>query len=99
MPSRFLKNLSSLGPSNIVSGPLSRLFVSMLYFAAGCICVLNLADGPPVVIKQTEKLALLPSVNRQVFCVGARLKMDKHKAQNNYSVVSLLVGSMTTKDS
>ena len=30
--------------------------------------------------RQTNKLALLPLVKRQVFCVGDRLKMDKHKA-------------------
>ena len=27
-----------------------------------------------------DTLALLPLVKRQVFCVGDRLKMDKHKA-------------------
>ena len=31
-------------------------------------------------IRQTDTLALLPLVKRQVFCVGDRLKMDKHQA-------------------
>ena len=45
-----------------------------------------------------DKLALLPPVKRQVFCVRDRLKMDKHKAwNNNYVVAPKLVGSMTTK--
>ena len=34
---------------------------------------------------QTDKLALLPSVKRQVFCVGDSFKMDKPKASNNCS--------------
>ena len=46
----------------------------------------------------THKLAVLPSVKRQVICVGDRMKMDKHKAWNNNSVVApQSVGSMTTK--
>ena len=28
----------------------------------------------------TDKLALLPSVKRQVFCEGDMLELDKHKA-------------------
>ena len=45
-----------------------------------------------------DKLALLPSVKRQTFCVGDGFKMDKHKAWNNKSVVAhKSVGSMTTK--
>ena len=45
-----------------------------------------------------DKLALLPSVKRQVFCVRDRLKMDKQKAwNNNYVVAPKLIGSMTTK--
>ena len=43
-----------------------------------------------------DKLALFPLVKRQVFCVRVRLKMNKHKACNNNSVVApKLVGSMT----
>ena len=30
--------------------------------------------------RDPDTLALLPLVKRQVFCVGDRLKMDKHKA-------------------
>ena len=36
----------------------------------------------------SDKLALLPSVKRQVFGVRDRLKMNKHKPWNNNSVVS-----------
>ena len=38
--------------------------------------------------QQTDKLVLLSSVKMQVFCVGDRLKMNKHKAWNNNSVDS-----------
>ena len=30
-----------------------------------------------------DRLALLPKVKMQVFCVGDRFEMDKHKASNN----------------
>ena len=30
--------------------------------------------------KHPDMLGLLPLVKRQVFCIGDRLKMDKHKA-------------------
>ena len=42
-------------------------------------------------------LALLPSVKREVFCVGDRLKMLKHKAWATTIIAPKLVGSMTTK--
>ena len=42
-------------------------------------------------------LALLPSVKRQVFCVGDRLKMVKHQAWATTIVTPKSVGSMTTK--
>ena len=42
-------------------------------------------------------IALLPSVKRQVFCVGDRLKMVKHKAWATTIVAPKLVESMTTK--
>ena len=48
-------------------------------------------------IRQTDKLALLPLVKRQVFCVGDRLKMDKHKAWATTIVAPKSVGSSTTK--
>ena len=47
--------------------------------------------------RHTHTLALLPSVKRQVFCVGNRLKMVKHKACAITIVVPKSVGSMTTK--
>ena len=48
--------------------------------------------------RTTDKLALLTSVKRQVHCVGNRLKMDKHKAPKNNSVVApKSVGSLSTK--
>ena len=34
------------------------------------------------------KLALLPLVKRQVYCVGDRLKMDKQKVWNNNFVLA-----------
>ena len=37
---------------------------------------------------QTDKLALLPSVKRQVFGVWDMLKTDKHKVWNNNSIVT-----------
>ena len=40
---------------------------------------------------------IIPSVKRQVFCVGDRLKMDKHKAWASTIVAPKLVGSSTTK--
>ena len=47
----------------------------------------------------TDKLALLLSVKRQVFCMGDRWEMDKHKDWNNNSVVApKSIGSMATKD-
>ena len=47
--------------------------------------------------RTTDKLALLPSVKRQVHCVGNRLKMDKHKApKNNSAVAPKSVGSLST---
>ena len=45
----------------------------------------------------TDTLALLPLVKRQVFCVGDRLKMDKHKAWATTIVAPKSVGSSTTK--
>ena len=45
----------------------------------------------------THTLALLPSVKRQVFCVGDRLKMVKNHAWATIIVVPKSVGSMTTK--
>ena len=46
---------------------------------------------------QTDKLALLPLVKRQVYCVGDRLRMDKKdgqaKALNNPSVVAPCLNS------
>ena len=45
----------------------------------------------------THTLALLPSVKRQVFWVGDRLKMVKHKAWATTIVAPKSVGSMTTK--
>ena len=47
--------------------------------------------------RQTDTLALLPLVKRQVFCVGDRLKMDKHKAWATTIVAPKSVGSLTTK--
>ena len=44
-----------------------------------------------------DTLALLPSVKRQVFCEGDRLKMDKHKAWATTIVAPKSVGSLTTK--
>ena len=44
-----------------------------------------------------DTLALLPLVKRQVFCVGDRLKMDKHKAWATTIVAPKSVGSSTTK--
>ena len=41
--------------------------------------------------------ALLPSVKRQVFCIGESLKMVKHQAWATTIVASKSLGSMTTK--
>ena len=48
--------------------------------------------------RQTDTLALLPSVKGQVFCVGDRLKIDKHKAWATTIVAPKSVGFSTTKD-
>ena len=45
----------------------------------------------------TNTLALLPLVKGEVFCVGKRLKMVKHKAWATTIVAHKSVGSMTTK--
>ena len=48
--------------------------------------------------KQIDKLALLPLVKSQVFCVGDRLKMDKHKAWATTTVAPKSVGSSSPVD-
>ena len=41
-----------------------------------------------MLVTETDKLPLLRWVKRQIFCVGDRLKMNKHNAWNNNSVVA-----------
>ena len=47
---------------------------------------------------QTDRhVSFIPSVKRQFFCKGDRLKMDKHKAWATTIVAPRSVGSSTTK--
>ena len=48
--------------------------------------------------EQTDTLALLPLVKRQVFCIGDRLKMDKHKAWATMIVEPKSGGHQPQKD-
>ena len=56
----------------------------------------NRRDTPPH-LSPADTLGLLPSVKRQVFCVGDRLKMDEHKAWATTIVAPKSVGLSTTK--
>ena len=65
---------------------LHKLYSSNFHFVTGwstnkiCTAEWSEKDKPSASSAKTDTLALLPSVKRQVFCVGDRVKMDKHKA-------------------
>ena len=52
----------------------------------------------PATSTLSNTLALLPSVKRQIFCVGNRLTIVKHKAWATTIVAPKSVRSMTTKE-
>ena len=54
--------------------------IIILYYCMPSACYCIFVPFMALPIRQTDTLALLPLVKRQVFCVGDRLKMDKHKA-------------------
>ena len=58
---------------------------------------LMLKLGQLIYFSTTHTLALLPLIERQVFCVWDRLKMIKHKVWATTIVAPKLVGSMTTR--
>ena len=76
--------------------PVQTLLVAPLWCDLGIFP--NSRGNKAVQTSALDTLALLPSVKRQVFCIGDRLKMDKHKAWATMIVEPKSGGHQPQKD-